>query len=93
MRNQQIHGKNEDNKAIARIRNSKKDKTTNNSRQNSTHKKDFAARTILKTGGKIRCSLSVGNSCSTCGTHRVKNLMKSHERGKVRIVITTNGTF
>ena len=33
--------------------------------------KDRVTRTPLKTRGELRCSGSVGNSCSTSGTRRV----------------------
>jgi hypothetical protein len=52
----------------------KKDKRTNNDLQNITNiTKDRVtrARTPLKTGGKLRCSVWVSGSCSTSGTCRV----------------------
>jgi hypothetical protein len=50
----------------------KNDKKTNNNLQTNTQKtKDRATRTPLKTGGEIRCSEMVSNSCSTSGTCRV----------------------
>jgi hypothetical protein len=52
-----------------------------------THKtKDRVTRIPLKTGGELRCSGRVSNSCSTSGTRRVNlvtNPMISHEWGKV----------
>ena len=33
--------------------------------------KDRVTRTLLKTGGELRCSGRVGSSCSTSGIHRV----------------------
>jgi len=52
----------------------KKDKRTNNDLQNVTHEtKDRATRTPLKTGGELRCSKKVCNSCFTCGTRRVSS--------------------
>ena len=33
--------------------------------------KDRETRTLLKTGGELRCSGRVSSSCPTCGTHRV----------------------
>jgi hypothetical protein len=50
----------------------KRDKKTNNDLQNNTHKtKDRVTRTPLKTGGELRCSGRVRNSCSTSGNRRV----------------------
>jgi hypothetical protein len=47
-------------------------------------------------GGELRCSGSVGSSCSTSDTRRV-NLVTlpvvSHERGRDREVLTTNGIY
>jgi hypothetical protein len=37
----------------------------------STKTKDCATRTLLKTGGELRCSGKVSSSCSTCATRRV----------------------
>ena len=53
-------------------------------------------RTPLKTGGELRCSGMVYNSCSTSGTRRVNldtNPMISHQWGKDREVLTTSGTY
>ena len=71
----------EDTKGVIRIRKSKdrqhngkmkRDKKTNNDLQNNTHKtKDRVTRIPLKTGGELRCSGRVRNSCSTSGTRRV----------------------
>jgi hypothetical protein len=37
-----------------------------------THKtNDWVTRTLLKTGGELRCSVRVSSSCSTCGSRRV----------------------
>ena len=69
----------EDTKGILRIRKSKKDrqhngqkkkdKMTNNDLQNITHKpKERVTRTLLKTGGELRCSERVSTSSSTSGT-------------------------
>ena len=50
----------------------KNDKRKNNDLQNITYKaKDRITQTPLKTGGELRCSGSLGSSCSTSGTHRV----------------------
>jgi hypothetical protein len=62
-----------------------------------THKtKDRVTRTLLNTGGELRCSGRVISSCSTSGTRRV-NLVThpviSHEWGKDREVFTTSGTY
>ena len=49
-----------------------------------------------KTGGELRCSGSVGSSCSTSDTRHVDlvtNPMISHEWGKFREVLTTSGTY
>ena len=44
----------------------KSDKRTNNDQQNITEKtEDLATRTSLETGFELRCSGSVGSSCST----------------------------
>jgi hypothetical protein len=71
----------------------KKNKRTNNDLQTFTQKtKDRATRTPLKQGWFGM----VGSSCSTCGTHRAtlfSNPVISHQWGKNRIVITTNGTY
>jgi hypothetical protein len=62
-----------------------------------THKtKDRVTRIPLKTGGELRCSGRVSNSCSTSGTRRVNlvtNPMISHEWGNDREVLTTSGTY
>ena len=62
-----------------------------------THKtKDRVTRIPLKTGGELRCSGRVGNSCSTSGTRRVNlvtNPMISHEWGKDLEIFTTSGTY
>jgi hypothetical protein len=49
-----------------------------------------------KIGDDRKCSRMVSNSCSTCGIRRVTlvtNPVISHESGKDRILITTNGTY
>ena len=49
-----------------------------------------------KTEDELGCFGRVTNSCSTCGTRRVvlvTNPVISNERGKYRIVITTNATY
>jgi hypothetical protein len=51
---------------------------------------------LTKTWGELRCSGRVISSWSTSGTLRITfviNPVISHERGKVRIVITTNWTY
>ena len=62
----------------------KKDKRTNNDRQNITYKtKYLVTRTPLKNGGELRCSGRVSSSCSTGGTihvNLVKNPMTSHDK-------------
>ena len=58
--------------------------------------KDRATRTPLKTVGDLRCSWRVNLSCSTSHSRRITiatNLVISHEWGKDRTVITTNGTY
>jgi hypothetical protein len=52
--------------------------------------------TSLKADGEIRCFWRISSSCSTCGNSSVTlvtNPVISHEWGKDRIVITTNGTY
>ena len=62
-----------------------------------THKtKDWVTRTSLKNRGALRCSWSVGSSCSTSGTRRVSlvtNPVISHEWWKDQKVIMTSGTY
>jgi len=61
-----------------------------------THKTSSSNTNPLKTGGELRCSGRVGNSCSTSGTHRVNlvtNPVINHEWGKDRDVFTTSGTY
>ena len=58
--------------------------------------KDLVTRTLLKTGGELRCSGSVLSSCSTSSTRRVNLVTKSvisHKRGKDREMFTTSGTY
>jgi hypothetical protein len=58
--------------------------------------KDWATRTPLKSGGKLRYSWWVSSFCSTSDTHRVtlvRNQVINHEWGKNRIVITTKETL
>ena len=68
---------------------------TNYGLQNISQKtKDPATHTPLNTWSELRCSRRVSCSCSICDTcrvTRVANPVTSHEWGKVRIVITTNG--
>jgi len=68
-------------------------KRTNNDLQNITQKtKDRVARTPL-TGGELRCSGSVGNSCFASDIHRVTlvtNPVTSHEWGPGSVA--TSGT-
>jgi hypothetical protein len=75
----------------------KKGKRRNINLQYFTQKtKDRATRTPLKTEDDLGCSGRVSSSCSTCGTRRViiaANPVISPERGKDRIVITTNGPY
>ena len=63
----------------------KKDKGTNNDQQNITHKtKDRITRTTLNTGGELRYSTKISNSCSTSGTCRINldtSPVISHECG------------
>ena len=78
----------EDTKGVIQIRISKKNKQHNGQKKKRekkdkqrstkhTHKtKDRVTRTLLRTGGELRCSRTVRSSCSTSGTHRV-NLVKS----------------
>ena len=67
-----------------------KRKSINNDLQNIHIKvktKERVTRTPLKTGGELRCSGRVSNSCSTRGTRRVNlvtNPVIGHERGKDR---------
>ena len=62
----------------------------------STYKtKDRETRTPLKTGGELRCSGRVSNSCSTSDIRRVNlvtNPVIGHERRKDREVLTS-GTY
>ena len=62
-----------------------------------THKtKDRVTRTILTTGGDLRCSGRVSSSYSTIDTRRVNLVtipVRSHGRGKDREVLTTSGTY
>ena len=47
-------------------------KRKNSDLQNTTDKtKERITRTLLKTGGELRCSGRVSSSCSTSGTRRV----------------------
>ena len=56
-----------------------KRKETNNDLHNTTEKtKDWATQTPLNSGGNLRCSERVNNSCSTSGIRRV--------------ILVTNGT-
>ena len=75
----------------------KKDKRTNSDLLNITQNtKDRVTRTSLYTGSNLMCFGIVNSYCSTCGTRRVTlvpNKMISHEWGKNRIVIRTNGTY
>jgi hypothetical protein len=72
-------------------------KRKNNDLQNTTQKtKDRATPTPLKAEGGLGCSERVSSSYSTCDINRITLAMNpviSHERGKDRIVITTNGTY
>ena len=81
----------EDTKGVIRIRISKKNrqhkgKKEQKDKQRSTKHtyktKDRVTRTLLKTGGELRCSRRVSSSCSTSDTHRVNlvtNPVISHE--------------
>ena len=86
----------EDTKGVIRIRllknrqhNVQKKKVQRNKQRSTkhTHKtKDRVTRTPLKTGGELRCSGRVGNSCSTSGTRRVilvTNQLNSHKQKRV----------
>ena len=87
----------EDAKMVIRIRQSEKDrqhngqKKDNNDIKNTIQKTiDRATRTPPKTGGELRCSGRVINSCPTSGTRRVTlvtNSVMSHERRKDREVL------
>ena len=58
--------------------------------------KDQVTRNTLNIGSELRYSGRVNSSYFTCSTRRgiiVTNSMIRHERGKDRIVITTNGTY
>jgi hypothetical protein len=74
------------------------DKRTNNGLQNITQKTKYRYR-VTRTHlnwGELMCFGRVNSSCSPCGHRRVtlvRNPVISHERGKDRIVITTNGTY
>jgi hypothetical protein len=74
-----------------------KNKRTNNDLQNITQKtKDRTTRTKIKTGCEVRCSGKESRSCFTCGARRgtlIRNPVISHEKGKDRIMITTNGIY
>ena len=75
-------------------RKSTKDKQRSTKHAHAT--KDRETRTPLKTGGELRCSGRVSNSCSTSDTRRVNlviNPVISHEQGKNREVFTTSGTY
>ena len=69
-------------------------KRTNNNLQNIRQKtKDRATRTLLKPGGKLRCSGRISSSFSTFDIGRVTlvtNSVISHKWGKDRIVNTTS---
>jgi hypothetical protein len=62
-----------------------------------THKtKDRVTRTLLKTGGELRCSGRVSSSYSTNVTrcvNLVTNPVTSHEWGKDQEVFTTSRTY
>ena len=93
----------EDTKGAIIIRISKKNRQHNGKKKKGqkdkqryikhTYKtKDRVTRTLLKTGGELRCSERVGNSCFTSGTRRVNlatNPVISRERGKDREVFVT----
>ena len=50
-----------------------------------THKtKDRVTRTLLKTGGELRCSGRVSSSCSTSGTRRVLISYKPGDKSRMR---------
>jgi hypothetical protein len=90
----------EDTKRVIRIRKwkkarhcngeKKKDKRTNNDRQIIATNR--AKLTTLKEGGEPMCSGRVSSSYSTSRrVALVTNPVISYKRGKVRIMITTNG--
>jgi hypothetical protein len=90
----------EDTKRVIRIRKwkkarhcngeKKKDKRTNNDRQIIATNR--AKLITLKEGGEPMCSGRVSSSYSTSRrVALVTNPVISHKRGKVRIMITTNG--
>ena len=70
---------------------------TNNDLQNTTKKtKDWATQTPLKQRGDLRCSGRINSSCSTSCTRHVAlviNPVISYKWGKIREMLTTNGTF
>jgi hypothetical protein len=63
----------------------KKDKMTNNDLQiKSTHKtKDWVTRTPLKTGGELRCSRRVINSCKRTNNDMQTTTYKTKDHNKV----------
>ena len=83
----------EDTKGVIKICISKKNKQHNGKKKRvkkdkqrstkHTHKtKDRVTRTLLRTGGELRCSRRVRSSCSTSGTRRVNlvtNPVRSHD--------------
>jgi hypothetical protein len=92
----------EDTKGVIRIRKSKDRQQKKMDKHRSTkhpHKtKDRVTRTPLKTGmwGELRCSGRVSSSCTTRCTYRVNlatNPVISHEWGKDREVLVTNGIY
>jgi hypothetical protein len=92
----------EDTKGVIRIRKSKDRQQKKMDKHRSTkhpHKtKDRVTRTPLKTGmwGELRCSGRVSSSCTTRCTYRVNlatNPVISHEWGKDREVLMTNGIY
>ena len=74
----------------------KNDKGTHSDLQNTTLKtRDWDTCPLLITAGELRYSGRVSSSCSTSATRRVTlvtNPSISHEWGKDRIVIMTNGS-
>ena len=81
---QNIHNKTKDRNKQRSTKHTHKTKDRDKQRSTKhTHKtKDRVTRTPPKTGGELRCSGRVSNSCSTSGTRRVilvTNSVLNHE--------------
>jgi len=59
------------------IKKPKKNQTHNGLQNITRNTKDRALRIPLSTGGELKCSGSVGSSCSTCSTRRVTLITNS----------------